>query len=153
MQDKFGFVVLLVRLRAKVNFATESIHKPLSDLDGRLTDRRQWRIHDSNEVADPAISELEGRESQNLFARLSFQPAEDHSIYLDIAGSEEDRNYFTRSRSGVDYESMYDLDKQQFGAGYRGVLAMWTCHSEVTSRNSNLSTERPKASAYSLRKR
>lgn len=95
---------------------------PLGDRLGALFSYTFNNFDDVPSAANPVVSELEGRESRNLFGRLSFQPAEEHAVYVDFSSSNEDRNYFTQSRGGVDYESIYDLDKQQVGAGYRGQI-------------------------------
>ena len=121
---------------------------PLSDRAGVLM---SYTYNDIEEVPleeDPSLTELEGRESGNLFARLSFQPADNHSLYVDYANTDERRNQFTRSRSGVGYESIYDLDKFQLGAGYQGyvnktTVSLGAYFAEFDQINSRTQGQRP----------
>ncbi len=94
---------------------------PLSDKAGVLL---SYTFNDSEEIPfanDPAISELEGKQSHNIYGRLTYRPSTKHQFNFDVTVGKEDRfrNLRNRNRPPV-FESSFDLDRLQYGAGYIG---------------------------------
>lgn len=109
---------------------------PLSDKFGMLLSYTYSQVDEVFSDEDPKLSELEDKESQNLFARLNFLPSEKHRIIVNFGMTDENRFYDQSS-----YRNAYDLDKQMYSASYDGEydafdLSVGAYHSELEQVNS-----------------
>jgi outer membrane receptor for ferrienterochelin and colicins len=105
---------------------------PLGDKMGALL---SYTFNDVEEIpfaANSALSELEGKQSHNLYGRMNLDVAPDHKLNFDFAWVTEDRyrNTQDRVRPPV-FESSFDLDKIQFGGGYTGSFGQVTAQLNV----------------------
>lgn len=77
---------------------------------------------DVPDADDPAISEIEGRESQTARAALRWTPNAQHSVDVSYLRGEDDRWRDTRTsgRSPVDYEYTDDIEREQIAAAHAG---------------------------------
>ncbi len=102
-------------------FISLSAAGPLSEKAGVLL---SYTFNDAEEIpfeANPSLSELEGKQSHNLYGKVTVQPTPAHRIDFDFMLGREDRyrNTQDRGRPPV-FESSFDLDRLQIGAGYSG---------------------------------
>ncbi len=94
---------------------------PLGEKIGALF---SYAFNDAQEIpfqANPALSALEGKQSHNLYGRITVQPSPAHQFNFDLALGREDRyrNTIDRGRPPI-FESSFDLDRVQYGASYNG---------------------------------
>jgi outer membrane receptor for ferrienterochelin and colicins len=102
---------------------------PLGDKAGVILSYTYNNAEEIPFAADPAISELEGKEAHNVYGRISYQPTDKHEFNIDLSIGKEDRfrNLRNRNRPPV-FESSFDLDRLQYGAGYTGEYGDVTAH-------------------------
>ena len=67
-------------------------------------------------------SAIEGRKKQMLSLGLGWQPAANHDIKLEIIQGNEDRWYDTQTRRKKDYQSQYNIDREQVSLGWKASL-------------------------------
>lgn len=102
---------------------------PLGEKSGIML---SYTFNDTEEVpfkADTAISELEGKQTHNIYGRLTFNPSAKHKFTVDATLGKEDRyrNLRNRNRPPV-FKSSFDLDRLQYGASYTGEFGDITTH-------------------------
>ena len=93
---------------------------PLSDNIGVMVSVNYTDLEKRALKEDPTISEQEGKDILSFFGRLTVKLSEEHRLDFDASIVNEERARDTRSRSGILHESYYDLDRVQYGVGYKG---------------------------------
>ena len=67
-------------------------------------------------------SAIEGRKKQQASLTMNWQPKEQHNIKLDISTGQEDRWQDTATRKKKLYQSRYDIDRNQYSLGWKGIF-------------------------------
>ncbi|WOT04904.1 TonB-dependent receptor domain-containing protein [Shewanella youngdeokensis] len=116
---------------------------PLSDNLGMLLSYTYSQADEVMEKENPSISELEDKESQNVFGRLSYLPSENHRLNVDFGLTDEVRFFNTAS-----YLSTYDIDKSMYSVGYEGQfdnfdLNLGAYHAQMEQINSRTNGSTP----------
>jgi outer membrane receptor for ferrienterochelin and colicins len=94
---------------------------PVGEKIGVLLSYSYNDVQDVPFKANPLLSELEGKRAHNLYGRFTLDLTPAHHFNVDLGVGQEDRfrNTMNRGRPPV-FESSFDLDRLQYGAGYNG---------------------------------
>ena len=116
---------------------------PLTDKLGMLLSYTYSQADEVMSASEPTVSELEEKESQNIFGRLSYLPSEDHRLNIDFGKTDEERFFNTST-----YLSNYDINKQMFSVGYEGQfdsfdLNLGAYHAEMEQVNKRTNGSTP----------
>ncbi len=104
-------------------------HTIEADFSGGLNEKLHvgLDIHQSyrsavNSRLTPAVSTLEGREKKQLSIDADWQSTADSNVKLVYLIGQEDRWYDTMTRSGIPYQSRYDLDRYHTSLSWEGLF-------------------------------